>query len=92
MRLAVETRDPKLEESVKQNDTRIAAVLKFLKEAGIESQGRADRLRRDPSAVQHDRRVQQIVPEYYQVRRNLGVRLRKAPQFDPVLAGALRTA
>jgi uncharacterized protein YggE len=90
LRLAVETRDPQLDEAVKQNDARIAAVLKFLRESGIESKDvQTDYVEIHPQ-YNNDRRVQQLVPEFYLVRRNLGVRLRKVPQFDAVLAGALR--
>jgi len=91
LRLAVETRDPKLEESVKQNDARLAAVLKFLKEAGIEAKDmQTDYVEIQPQ-YNSDRREQQIVPEYYQVRRNLGVRLRNPARFDAVLAGAIKS-
>jgi uncharacterized protein YggE len=91
LRLAVETRDPKLDEAVKQNDARTAAVLKFLKESGIESKDvQTDYVEIHPQ-YDRDRGAQQIVPEYYVVRRNLGVRLRKVPQFDAVLAGVLRS-
>jgi uncharacterized protein len=90
LRLAVETRDPKLDEAVTQNDTRTAAVLKFLKEAGIDAKDvQTDFVEIQPQ-YNTDRREQHLVPEYYQVRRNLGVRLRKVSQFDAVLAGALR--
>jgi len=90
LRLAVETRDPKLDEAVKQNDARMAAVLKFLKEAGIDAKDvQTDFVEIQPH-YNTDRREQHLVPEYYQVRRNLGVRLRKVSQFDNVLAGALR--
>jgi uncharacterized protein YggE len=89
LRLAVETRDPKLDVAVKQNDERTAAVLKFLKEAGIDAKDvQTDYVEINPQY--HDRRVQQLVPEYYQVRRSLGVRLRKVAQFDEVMAGVLR--
>jgi len=103
LRLGVETRDPKLEEAVKQNDTRLAAVLKFLKDAGIESKdvqtdfveihphynedGRGSADPFGPGAA--SRRGQQLVPEFFLVRRNIGVRLRKVSQFDAVLAGVI---
>jgi uncharacterized protein YggE len=90
LRLAVETRDPKLDEAVKQNDTRIAAVLKFLKDAGIAAKDvQTDYVEIQPR-YHRDDDVQQIVPEFYIVRRNLGIRLRKVAQFDTVLAGTLR--
>ncbi len=91
LRLAVETRDPKLDEAVKQNDTRIAAVLKFLKDSGIAAKDvQTDFIEIQPR-YHRDDDVQQIVPEFYIVRRNLGIRLRKVAQFDAVLAGALRS-
>ena len=91
LRLAVETRDPRLDEAVKQNEARTAAVLKFLKEAGIAAKDvQTDYVEIQPQ-YNTDRRDQHLVPEYYQVRRNLGVRLRKVAQFDTVLAGVLRS-
>ena len=91
LRLAVESRDLRLDEAVKQNDARTAAVLKFLKEAGIEAKDvQTDYVEINPH-YNTDRGVQQIVPEFYLVRRNLGVRLRKVGQFDAVLAGALKS-
>src|SRR5262245_22053645 len=90
LRLAVETRNAQLDEAVKQNDMKTAAVLKFLKEAGIEAKDvQTDYVEIQPQ-YNTDRREQRIVPEYYQVMRNIGVRLRKVAKFDEVLAGALR--
>ena len=90
LRLAIETRDVQLDEAVKQNETKTAAVLKFLKEAGIEAKDvQTDYVEIQPQ-YNSDRREQRIVPEYYQVRRNLGVRMRSVAKFDAVLAGALR--
>jgi uncharacterized protein len=90
LRLGVETRDPKLDEAVKQNETRIAAVLRFLKEAGLEAKNiQTDFVEIHPQ-FNSDHRAQQVTPEYYVVRRNLGVRLTKVSPFDEVLAGALK--
>ncbi len=91
LQLAVETRDPKLDEAVKQNDARTAAVLKFLKDAGIAAKDiQTDYVEIEPH-YNTDRHAQHLVPEYYRVRRNLGVRLRKVAQFDEVLTGVLRS-
>ncbi len=90
LRLAVESRDPKLDAAVKQNDERTAAVLKFLKDSGIAAKDiQTDYVEIEPH-YNNDRRGQQLVPEYYRVRRNLGVRLRKVSQFDQVLTGVLQ--
>lgn len=91
LRLGVESRDPKLDTAVQQNDVKIAAVLKFLKESGIDGKDvQTDHIQIQPQ-YHSERGVQQITPVYYQVRRNLGVRLRKVDQFDAVLAGVLRS-
>jgi len=91
LRLGIETRDPKLDEAVKQNESRTSAVLKFLKEAGVDAKDvQTDFVEIHPQ-YNTDQRAQQIVPEYYLVRRNLGVRLRKVAQFDTVLAGVLKS-
>jgi uncharacterized protein YggE len=90
MRIGVETRDPKLDEAVKQNEARIAATLEFLKGAGIEAKDiQTDYIEIQPQ-YHPDRRAQQVIPEFYLVRRNIGIRLRKVSQFDSVLAGVLR--
>jgi Uncharacterized conserved protein len=89
LRLGIETRSPQLDPAVKQNETNTAAVLKFLKDSGIAAKDiQTDYLEIHPN---HDRQEHQVIPEYYVVRRNLGVRLRKVSQFDEVLAGALRS-
>lgn len=91
IRIGVETRDVKLDEAVKQNESRLAAVLKFLKDANIDAKDiQTDYVQIEP-VYNSDRRAQQVTPEYYLVRRNLGIRLRKVAQFDAVLAGALRS-
>jgi uncharacterized protein YggE len=91
LRIGVETRDAKLDEAVKQNETRLAAVLKFLKESNIDAKDiQTDYVQIEP-VYNSDRRAQQVTPEYYLVHRNLGIRLRKVAQFDAVLAGALRS-
>jgi uncharacterized protein YggE len=90
LRLGVESRDVQLDEAVKQNDTKTAAVLKFLKDFGIAAKDvQTDYVEIQPH-YDNNRHETRIVPEYYQVRRNLGVRLREPAKFDAVLAGALR--
>src|SRR5262245_14076926 len=91
LRLGVETRDPKLDEAVKQNETRTAAVLKFLKESAIDSKDTQTDFVEIQPQYKSEHGIQQIIPAYYLVRRNLGVRLRKVAQFDAVLAGVLRS-
>jgi uncharacterized protein YggE len=90
LRLGIETRDPTLDEAMQQNEGRVAAVLKYLQEAGVETKNvRTDFVQIEP---QYDRRhdAPQIVPQFYRVRRNLGVRLADVSRFDKVLAGVMR--
>jgi uncharacterized protein YggE len=90
LRLGVESRDPKLDAAATQNEERLAAVLKFLKTSGIDAKDvQTDYVEIHPQ-YELDRRAQQLAPEFYLVRRNLGIRLRKPAQFDAVLTGALK--
>ena len=90
LRFTVETRDPKLDEAVKQNDSRTAAVLKFLKDTEIAPKDmQTDYVQINPVFTTQNG-VQTLVPQYYQASRSFGVRLRKVAQFDVVLAGILR--
>jgi uncharacterized protein YggE len=91
LKLGVESRDPKLEAAVANNDARTAAVLNFLRESGIEAKDiQTDFVDIQPH-YNHERLGQQITPVFYLVRRNLGVRLRNVAQFDAVLTGALKS-
>ena len=91
LRLAVETRDPKLDEAVKQNDTRIAAVLKFL-------EGFRHRRPRTckPTSSKSSRGTTGTTTCSKSCRSSIlcggiwAIRLRKVAQFDAVLAGTLR--
>ena len=90
LQFVVESREPKLDDAVKQNDTNTAAVLKFLKEAEIEAKDvQTDHVQIEP-VFENRNGVRTLVPNYYQVRRGFGVRLRKVPQFDAVLTGVVR--
>jgi hypothetical protein len=90
LRLGIESRSPELAAAVKENDDRTAAVLKFLKESGIAAKDvQTDFVEIQPNYLR-ERDQQKLVPEYFAVRRNIGVRLRKVAQFDAVLAGALK--
>jgi uncharacterized protein YggE len=90
LRLGIETRHEQLDEAVRQNEQRTAAVLKFLNDAAVEPKDvQTDYLEIQPQ-YPSDRRVKQTVPEFYQVRRNIGVRLREVGRFDTVMTGVLR--
>jgi uncharacterized protein YggE len=85
--VGVEVRDPNLDEAKSQNDQKVATVLKFLRESGI-----------DPKDVQTDfvgihpefKNERDSVPEIYVVQRSIGTRLRKVSEFEKVLTGVLK--
>src|SRR5262245_18190533 len=82
LRLGVESRDLKLDEAVKQNESAMTAILAFLKESAIEARDvQTDFVEIQP-VYDPDPKAKQIVPNFFLVRRNLGVRLRKVAQFD----------
>ena len=90
LRLGVESRDVKLDDAVKQNEAAMTAILKFLKESAIESRDvQTDFVEIQP-VYDPDPKAKQVVPNFFLVRRNLGVRLRNVAQFDAVLAGVLK--
>jgi len=90
LRLGIESRSPELDAAVKQNDASTAAVLKFLRDSGIAAKDvQTDFVDIQPN-YHRDRDQQQVMPEFYSVRRNIGVRLRKVAQFDVILAGVLK--
>ena len=91
LRLGIETRSPELDVAVTQNDTKTAAVLKFLKDSGIAGKDvQTDFVEIQPHYFR-DREQQAVTPEFYSVRRNFGVRLRKVPQFNATLTGAVKS-
>src|SRR5215831_12464336 len=62
LRIGVETRDAKLDEAVKQNELRLAAVLKFLKDSNIDAKDiQTDYVQIEP-VYNTDRRAQQVTP------------------------------
>jgi len=85
--LGVETRHPALDEAKSENDQHMAAVLTFLKEAGID---RKD-IQTDFLAIHpHYRTSNETSPEYYVAQRSVGIRLRKLAGFEKVLTGVLK--
>jgi uncharacterized protein YggE len=90
LRLGIESRSPELDAAVRQNDASTAAVLKFLKDSGLAAKDvQTDFVEIQPN-YRRDNGRDEVIPEFYSVRRNFGVRLRKVAQFDAVLSGALK--
>jgi uncharacterized protein YggE len=85
--VGIENRHRTLDEAKNQNDTRIAALLRFLREAGIESKDIQTAHVGIRPEYQRDR---PDVPDYYIVQRTVGIRLRKVADFEKVLTGSLK--
>lgn len=87
LNVGVEVRGPNLDPAKGQNDQEVAAVLKFLKESGVEAKDiQTDFVGIHPE-FKDDR---QITPVIYVVQRSIGIRLRKVPDFEKVLTGVLK--
>jgi uncharacterized protein YggE len=91
LRLGVESRDLKLDEARQQNERAMTTILAFLKDSAIEpSDVQTDYVEIQP-VYDPEAKAKQVVPNFFLVRRNLGVRLRNVAQFDAVLAGVLNS-
>ena len=91
LKLGIESRSPELAAAVKDNDNLTAAVLKFIKDSGIAAKDvQTDYVEIQPNYRRENGR-DEVTPEFYSVRRNIGVRLRKVAQFDAVLTGVLKS-
>ncbi len=85
--VGVEVRDPSLDEAKAQNDAKVANVLKFLKDSGIDAKDvQTDFVGIHPE-FENERQTR---PEVYVVQRSIGIRLRKVSDFEKVLAGVLK--
>jgi uncharacterized protein YggE len=85
--VGVEARNPDLDEAKSQNDQKVSAVLKFLRENGIDSKDiQTDFIGIHPE-FKHER---DTVPEIYVVQRSIGIRLRRVSDFEKVLTGILK--
>jgi uncharacterized protein YggE len=83
----VETMDPKLENAKRASDERIANVLQFLKNQGINEKD----VQTDFTGVEpgYDLKISKTNPVSYTVRRSIGIKLRDVAKFDAVLSGLL---
>lgn len=84
--LGVDTRRPTLEEAKRENDSRLEAVVEFLRSQGIPSSSiQTDYVGIHPS---YDWNATTVV-RHFSVQRTLIVVLRDPAQFDEVLSGAV---
>jgi len=86
--LGVETRDANLDQAKSQNDAKIAAVLKSLKEGGVDAKDiQTAYIRVEPN---YEHNVSRVDPVYYEVTRSVGVRVRKVDAYEKLLTSVIR--
>jgi uncharacterized protein YggE len=86
--LGIETRHRNIDDAKNMNDQRMAALLRFLKDAGIEPKD----VQTDYVAIRAEyQRDRPEVTDLYFVQRNVGLRLRKVADFEKVLTGSLKS-
>ena len=85
--LGVESRDPNMEAAKKQNDTKIAAIVTFLKGLKIEAKDiQTDFIRIQP----HYSDSEDVIPSRYDVQQGIDVKLRRVSDYDAALTGVLK--
>jgi uncharacterized protein YggE len=85
--VGVEVRNPHLDQAKAQNDEKVASVLKFLKNSGIDSKD----VQTDFVGIHPEfKNERDTIPEIYVVQRSIGIRLRKVSDFEKVLTGVLK--
>jgi len=85
--VGVEVRNPSLDPAKAQNDEKVANVLKFLKDNGIDAKD----VQTDFVGIHPEfKNERDTIPEIYVVQRSIGIRLRKVSDFERVLTGALK--
>ena len=90
LRFSVEDRDPKLDAAVKACDTSTAAVLAFVKAAGIADHDvQSDFISIEP-VFERPHGEESIVPRFFRAGRGFAVRLRDVAKFDALLEGILK--
>ncbi len=88
VQMGIEARDQSLEEAKLQHDTKLADVMRFLQENGVEAKDvQTDYVRIQPNYQYEFSRVRPIL---YIVERTLTVRLRDLSKFDVILTGLLK--
>jgi uncharacterized protein len=87
LNVGVEVRHANLDEAKTLNDQKVAGVLKFLREAGIEAKD----VQTDFIGIHPEfRNSRDTTPEVYVVQRSIGIRLRQVSDFEKVLTGLLK--
>ncbi len=90
LRFAVEGREPKLGDAVKACDTSTAAVIAFVKAAGIEDKDvQSDFIAIEP-VFERPNGQESLTPQFFRSSRGFAVRLRDVAKFDALLEGILK--
>lgn len=87
LNVGVETRHQRLEEAKKENDSKVAAALAFLKSNGIEDKNvQTDFINVQPM---YEYNSSSTAPEIFIVRKSLAITLKQIGNFERVLTGLL---
>lgn len=103
LNVGIETRDESLETAKADNDTKVAAALDFLKSRGVKDKDvQTDFITIEPiyddnsgpinpsTGIPWNNRIGKTTkPEFYLVRKTIGIKLTNVADFDPVLTGLI---
>ncbi|QQQ01423.1 SIMPL domain-containing protein [Lysobacter enzymogenes] len=88
--VGVESRAAGLDEARRENDKDVAKALAFLRAHGVADKDvQTDYLNIEPQYSYERDLASKLRPQFYIVRKSIGVRLAKVDAFEPVLAGLL---
>jgi hypothetical protein len=91
LRFSTEDREPKLTDAVKACDASTAAVLAFVKAAGIADKDvQSDFIAIEPVFERRDGE-ESMAPRFFRASRGFAVRLRDVAKFDVILEGILES-
>ncbi|WP_026461890.1 SIMPL domain-containing protein [Adhaeribacter aquaticus] len=89
LNVGIDVRDKNLENARRQNDQKIAALLNYLKRAGIDAKDiQTTNLSVYPNYVGE---YGQTTPEFYMTQKSITVTIRDIKKFDEILTGIYKT-
>lgn len=88
--VGVESRAASLDQAKRDNDADVARALAFLRAQGVADRDvQTDYLSIEPNYSYERDLASKLRPQFYVVRKSIGVRLARVEAFEPVLAGLL---
>ena len=86
LNLAVDVRGKTLDEARKQNDTKVASILKYLKKYGVEDK-HVQTAFMNVQPVYNSGEYGQTTPDFYSAQKTVSVLVKKLDKFDELLSG-----